>query len=202
MTLYADRPAKLVRQVLGDLLVLLLGWLAVRLGRGTHARVAELATPGRNAEESALALSGRLKSAAGAVNDAPLVGSTLARPLRDLARTSSELAATAQTYQVTVAQVATLAGYLVGGVMILLVLVVWLPRRVAWVVEATAVSRLVRMGPASADLLAVRALARQPLSRLARLGPEVVRGWQAGDPAATRRLAALELSSLGLSPRP
>ena len=30
MTLYADRPAKLIRQVLGDLLVLLLGWLAVR----------------------------------------------------------------------------------------------------------------------------------------------------------------------------
>ena len=200
MTLYADRPAKLIRQVLGDLLVLLLVWLAVRLGRGTRSRVAELATPGRDAEESALALSGRLRSAARAVNDTPLVGGSLAKPFRDLAGTSSDLATTAQTYQDTVAQVATLAGYLVATALILLILLAWLPRRVAWVVEATAVSRLVRMGPASADLLAVRALARQPLARLARLGPEVVRGWQAGDPASTRALAALELRALGLNP--
>lgn len=201
MKLYADRPGRLLGQVLGDLTVLVVCWLAVRLGRGTYARVAELATPGRDAEATALRLNGRLREAARDVREAPLVGETLARPFRELASTSRELAASAQSYQDTVEQVATLAGVLVAAMPVLLVLSVWLPRRVAWVVEASAAVRLVRGGEAANDLLAVRALARQPLQRLARLGPEVVSGWKAGDPAATAELARIELDELGLRPR-
>jgi hypothetical protein len=48
--------------------------------------------------------------------------------------------------------------------------------------------------------LAVRALARQSLRRLAALGPDVVAGWKAGEPAATEALARLELDQLGLRP--
>lgn len=197
MKLYADRPLRLANQVLGDLLVLIVVWFAVRLGRGTHGRVAELAGPGRAAEDSARNIGGKLRGAAESVADTPLVGGTLAQPFRDLAATSRSLADTAQSYQDAVEQVATLAGVLVAAVPILLILIVWLPRRVGWVVEATAASRLMS-SHASADLLAVRALARQPLRRLSRLSPEVVTGWKAGDPAATRELAALELDELGL----
>ena len=201
MKLYADRSGRLLGQVLSDLAVLVVCWLAVRLGRATYARVAELAAPGRDAEETALRLDGRLRETARDVREAPLVGETLARPFRELASTSRELAASAQSYQDTVEQVATLAGVLVAAVPVLIVLSVWLPRRVAWVVEASAAMRLVRQGEAANDLLAVRALARQPLQRLARLGPGVVSGWKAGDPAATAELARLELDELGLRPR-
>lgn len=200
MKLYADRPRRLTTQVLGDLAVLVLVWLAVRLGRGTTSRVSELAEPGRDAEATALQLAGRLRGAAKDVADAPLVGGTLAGPFRDLASTSRDLAASAQAYQDTVARVALLAGVLVAVAPILLVLLAWLPRRVAWVIEASAAARLSR-SPAAADLLAVRALARQPLRRLAQLGPDVVTGWKAGDPAATAALARLELLDLGLRPR-
>lgn len=198
MKLYADRPDRLLAQLIGDLVVLVLVWLAVRLGRGTHGRVAELAGPGRDAEAAARDLDGRLRGAARDVSDAPLVGDALARPFRDLAGTSRDLAATAQSYQDTVEQVAMLAGVLVAAAPILLVLSVWLPRRAAWVIEASAATRLLRAGPASADLLAVRALARQPLRRLARLDDGVVAGWKAGDPVATDALARLELDELGL----
>jgi hypothetical protein len=95
---------------------------------------------------------------------------------------------------------ATLAGFLVAGLILLVLLLAWLPRRAAWVVEASAASRLVRRSDGAADLLAVRALARQPLPVLARLDPSVGSGWKAGDPAATEQLARLELEELGLRP--
>ena len=198
MTLYADRPARLTRQLLGDLALVVVVWLSARLGRGTHERLAELAGPGRDAEAAARDLDGRLRGAAGEVADAPLVGETLARPFRELASTSGDLAATAQDYQDAVEQVALLAGVLVAAVPIVVALVLWLPPRVAWVVEASAARRLLRSGPAAADLLAVRALARRPLRRLAALDPSTVGGWRAGDPTATETLAALELEALGL----
>jgi hypothetical protein len=198
MKVYADRPARLANQVLGDVLVLVLVYLCVRLGRGAHDRVAELAGPGRDAESAARDLDGTMRGAAGDIDDAPLVGGTLAKPFRALASTSRDLAESAQAYQDAVAQVATLTAILVAGVPILLVLLVWLPRRLAWVLEASAAQRLLVAGPASADLLAVRALAKQPLTRLARLGPDAVAGWRAGDRAATAALARLELDELGL----
>jgi hypothetical protein len=201
MTLYADRPLRRVNQVLGDLLVLLAVYLAVRLGLGARDRVAGLAAPGREAEEAARSLRGTMRGAAGDVADAPLVGGTLARPFTALAATSRDLALSAQDYQDAVARLATLTAVLVAGVPVVLLLALWLPRRVAWVVEASAAVRLMRAGEGAAELLAVRALARQPLRRLAGLGPDVVAGWRAGDQAATERLAGLELDALGKRPR-
>ncbi len=199
MRLYADRPTRLAGQVVGDLVVLVLVYLAVRLGRGTHGRVAELAAPGREAERQARALDGKLRGAAGSIDNTPVVGGTVAKPFRDLAATSRDLAATAQGYQDTVERVAVLAGVLVAAVPIVILLAVWLPRRLAWVVEASAAARLMRQPAGAADLLAVRALARQPLRQLARLDPAVVPGWKAGDPDATAALARLELDQLGLT---
>ena len=200
MRLYADRPLRLVNQLLGDVLVVVVVYLCVRLGRATTDKVAALAGPGRDAEAAARDVDGRMRDAAGGVADAPLVGGALAKPFQVLAEASRDLAATAQDYQDAVADLARLAGILVAGVPILLLLAIWLPRRLAWVVEASAAHRLVAAGPAGADLLAVRALARQPLRRLARLDPEVIRGWKADDPAATAQLARLELEELGLTP--
>lgn len=201
MKLYADRPVRLLKQLLGDVLVVVLVYLGIRLGRRAHEAVAALAEPGRDAEAAARSLDGTLRGTARDVDDAPLVGGTLAKPFRALASTSRDLAVSAQSYQDTVAQVALLTGVVVAAVPILLLLALWLPRRLAWVVEASAAHRLMRAGPAAAELLAVRALARQPLHRLARLCPDVVTGWRSGDPAATDRLARLELDELGLTAR-
>jgi len=201
MKLYADRPLRLLNQLLGDVLVVIAVYLSVRLGQATTDRVAALAGPGREAESAARDVDGRMRDAAGGVADAPFVGGTLAKPFKALAAASRDLAATAQDYQDTVADLARLTGILVAGVPILLLLLLWLPRRASWIVEASAAHRLLRTGPAGADLLAVRALARQPLRRLAKLDPAVVRGWKADDPAATAELARLELDELGLTPR-
>ena len=198
MKLYADRPTRVLGQLAGDLVVVILVFLAVRLGRGTHDKVAALAGPGREAEDAARSTAGTMRDAAGNVDGAPFVGDAVAKPFTALAATSRQLARSAQAYQDSVEQLAVLTGILVAALPILLLLAIWLPRRLAWVAEASAASRLARRAPGAADLLAVRALARQPLRELARLDPAVVQGWKAGSPAATAVLARLELAELGL----
>jgi hypothetical protein len=200
MKIYADRPDRVVRQLLGDVLVVILVYASVRLGMIANDKVAALAGPGQDAEDTARQVDGRMQDAAGQVGDAPLVGGTLAKPFEALAEASAALADSARAYQDTVADVARLTGLVLAGAPILLLLAVWLPLRLGWVVEASAASRLRRTGSAGAELLAVRAVASQPLRRLARVDPAVIKGWRAGDPVATEALAALELRSLGLAP--
>jgi hypothetical protein len=200
MKIYADRPDRVVRQLLGDVLVVVLVYASVRLGMAANDRVAALAGPGRDAEATARSVDDRMQDAASQVGDAPFVGGALAKPFESLAEASASLAGSARAYQDTVADVARLTGLVLALAPIVLLLALWLPLRVGWVVEASAASRLRRTGPVGAELLAVRAAASQPLRRLARLNPAVVTGWRAGDPAATAELAALELRSLGLDP--
>jgi hypothetical protein len=56
----------------------------------------------------------------------------------------------------------------------------------------------VRGVTAGRDLLALRALATQPLGRLVALDPHIAAAWRRGDPEAVGKLASLELGSLGL----
>jgi hypothetical protein len=77
------------------------------------------------------------------------------------------------------------------------VLVRWLPGRLAWAREAGAAARTLS-GPDTAEIFAVRALARRSTVELAALPAGTVTRWRAGDPDATAALAGLELRSLGL----
>jgi hypothetical protein len=54
-------------------------------------------------------------------------------------------------------------------------------------------------GTPDLELLAARALATAPLPTLAALPAGTGAAWRAGDPGATRTLAALELRRLGLA---
>ncbi|HEY0776081.1 MAG TPA: hypothetical protein VGD51_18490, partial [Nocardioidaceae bacterium] len=49
------------------------------------------------------------------------------------------------------------------------------------------------------DLFALRAMAHQPLHRLARISDDPAGAWRRGDPDVVRRLATLELRDSGLS---
>ena len=50
------------------------------------------------------------------------------------------------------------------------------------------------------DLFALRALARQPMHRLAKISDDPAGAWRRGDPEVVRRLAVLELREVGLKP--
>jgi hypothetical protein len=127
----------------------------------------------------------------------PIAGDDLAAPLNRAADASTGLA-NAGRQQVEVVQNLALATAIGLAVLsISMVLLIWLPLRVAWIRRASAAARM-RAAPAGKDLLALRALATAPLTTLAALDPDIARAWRRGEAAAVDRLAALQLRRAGL----
>jgi hypothetical protein len=200
MKVYADRSMRASSQVLGALLVLawlvFWGWIGVR---AQHA-VDGLAGPGADAEHVGRQLARNLGGTADDVGGVPVAGDTLRQPVDAGARAGRQLADAAQSYQDAVAHLALLTGVLVAAVPALLVLTRWVPRRVAWIRDASAARRLLRDSSVDPlDLFALRALARQPLPALtAGASHDVAQGWRDRDPDVIAALARLELDDLGL----
>lgn len=197
MKLYADRPGRRARQLLTDLLVVVWVYAWVRLGLWLHDLVEKLAVPGRKVEDAGTGLADNLSSAGGKVDSVPGVGGTLATPFNKAADAARSLASAGHDQQQIVGHLALALSLALVAVPLGLVLFVWLPLRVRWVRRASAAAGL-RGAAAGRDLLALRALATQPLRRLTALDPEIAAAWRRGDPAAVDGLAALELRNLGL----
>lgn len=100
------------------------------------------------------------------------------------------------TQQDAVLSLALLLGLGVAAIGAAGVLLWHLPRRVAWVREATAAVRL-RDDRAALQMLAYRAIARRPLPRIAGAVADPSAALVQGD---YRRLATIELEELGLRP--
>lgn len=201
MPLYADAPARRLRQVLGDVLVLawVAGWVAV--GRAVHAAVLRLAGPGRTLEDAGRSLEGGLRDAAERLGAAPLVGDDLRAPLDAAGDAAAGLAAAGVDAQTAVGRAAMLTALAVAAWPALLGAAAWGLHRWRWARRAAAVRTLLARedGP---DLLALRALAHAPLRRLAAVGPDPVAGWRRRDPGTVRALAEVSLHDVGVRVRP
>jgi len=195
MRLYAAAPARCARQVLGDLMML--AWIAgwAWAGRTTYDATLTLGQPGLATASAADEMAGRFHDVEGRIGGIPGVGDNLAAPFRGAASAAESLAAAGRSQAETVADVALLVGLAVFLVPVLLIAVLYVPFRVRFIRRATAARRFAGADP---QLLALRALANQPLRSLTRISDDPVAAWRAGDPAAVRQLADLELRSLGL----
>jgi hypothetical protein len=199
LKVYADRPATAARQLITDLLVV--GWVAGWVWAATklYDLVEKLAVPGNKVEGAGNGMADNLSAAAGKVDNVPGVGNALASPFDKAAEAARALAEAGQQQQEVVGDLALALALALLVFPLGLVLFGWLPLRLRWMRRAGAASAL-RAGPAGRDLLALRALATQPLRRLAALGPDVAAAWRDGDPSTVDALAALELRGLGLQP--
>lgn len=192
MRAYADRPALRARQVLADLALLAWAVLWVLLARLVHAAVLVLGEPGVQLESLGTSISDTMGDAAGVARDVPLVGDELSAPFASLGDSGAGVAGAGQGLQDAVT---TLAWVLAGALVVIPVgwaLVRWARWRWGWARQASSAVRL------DLDLLAARAVATAPLPALAGLPAGTGAAWRAGDPAATRALAELELRRLGL----
>ncbi len=201
MKLYADHGTRATSQLLGDALVA--GWVLLWIwaARQLHELISALAVPGAKAEAAGRSLQSGLRNAAKNVGDIPLAGDQLRRPLDEGASSGAQLAEAARSYQDSVARLALVAAVLVALAPIVIVLALWLPRRLGWINEASAATRLLRADPGALHLLALRALAGRSLHELARTGRDtagLVEAWRSGDRAVVERLARLELDTLGV----
>jgi hypothetical protein len=197
MQLYAQHPALRARQLSAD--VGMVAWLVlwVLVARAVHAAVLALAEPGRAVEDLGRSVAGSMSSAAGVAEDVPLVGDELAEPFDTLADAGGSVSGAGQAAQDAVATLATVLTVVLVVLPIGWLLLRWLPWRLRWAREAGAARRLLA-GTPDLELLATRALATAPLPALAALPAGTGAAWHAGDPAAVRALAAVELRRLGL----
>ena len=70
-----------------------------------------------------------------------------------------------------------------------------------WQANAVGTRRVLDAAP-DLELFALRAMANQPMPRLARISPDPVGAWRRGEPDVVRALATLELRDSGLRPPP
>jgi hypothetical protein len=197
MKLYADHGTRRVGQAAGDLLLLVwvLAW--AWFGRAVHDAVVALGVVGEQVESGGSDLSGRLADAGQRAASVPLVGDELRTPFDRAAGAAASIAEAGRTQQEVVAQLGLLLGLATALVPILVVVLLWVPRRVAFARRAGAARRHLDSA-ADLELFALRAMARQPMHRLAQVSQDPVGEWRRGDPAQVRALADLELREMGL----
>jgi hypothetical protein len=196
--LYAERLPTAIRQLLTDIVVVLWVYLWIRAGFWVHDMVEKLAVPGQRLQTAGGGIADNLADAGSKVNRVPLVGDQLVKPFNGAADAARAIADAGRQQQTIVHQMSVLLAVFAVSVPLALVVFLWLPLRLRWMRRA-GVASAVRAEPAGRDLLALRALAGQPLNELTRLGPDIAQSWRNGDAEAVDALAALELKRLGLT---
>lgn len=197
MQLYARHPVVRSRQLAAD--VGMLGWIVlwVLVARTVHRAVLVLAEPGLAVQALGESVSGNMSSAADAAGGVPVVGDELASPFEALAGAGDSVSGAGAAAQDAVGTLAFVLAVVLVVLPVGWLALRWLPARLGYAREAGAAMRLTR-GTPDLELLAARALATAPLPQLAALPDGTGAAWRAGDPAAVRNLAALELRRLGL----
>jgi hypothetical protein len=197
MTIYAERPARLFRQLLADGLAIAWLVLLVVLGRAAYDLVLQLQAPARGVVQAGEAIRGTFDGAAQTASGVPLVGDDLARALDGGSAAGSSLAQSGMEQLQTIASLALGTGIAIVVVGALPLLVLWLPLRIRY---ARMASAAVAVRDGDTDLLALRALARAPVRRLLTASDDPASAWRRNDHGVIHRLAAIELGRLGLRP--
>ena len=202
MRLYPDVPAPRNATIARDAAVVALVLLFAWLGFKVHAAVDELAGLGRGVSDAGTAVQRGFGSAAGAVDDAPVVGGDLAERLREAGRgTGGPVQAAGRRGESSVHSLARLLGWLTFLVPSGLLLGRALPPRMAQVRRLTDATRALAGAdaPERRRLLAMRAAFGLPYGALLRHTRDPL-----GDLEAKRydALVAAALEDAGLAKAP
>lgn len=199
MQLYATTEPRRTRQLVLDALVLAWVLLAVLLGAQVQDAAGAVAEQVARVDSAGSSLAGGLAEAGDALDETPLIGDEVAGPFDSAAASSTDLAEAGADTAAAIEIAGAWAGIATTLVLVLLVAPWYVPVRLRFVRTATQVSRyLAREG--DPDLLALRALVRQPVGRVVRQVPDAAVRWRAGDRETIDALAAMELRDLGISP--
>jgi len=194
MKWYADRPIRLTRQVVADLLAA--GWVALWIWVATtvHDWVLELRAPGDGLVSAGGSIRDVFTNAADKARDVPLVGDDLSGALGNGTK-AGETLTSAGNAQIGVVEDSAfwLAAALVV-IPVLFLLVTWLPVRLRYARKAAGIEKL-RDKP---DLLALRALTSLSPRQLAKFDGDPAVAWRTGDTDVIDELARRELASLGV----
>lgn len=194
---YASNPARRLRQVVADVLVLvllaLLAWVAVQV----HDAIEELDRPGEELISAGQGLQDNLGQASDAAEEVPVVGDELAAPIEEAGDAAATVEEAGRSQVSAAHSAANWVGWAVFLLPALALVALWLPRRLSYALLAGSTKQLAS-SVEGADLLALRALSRQPLHRLQSVSRSPAEEWRRGDAGTIAMLARLELDDLGL----
>jgi hypothetical protein len=197
---YATTPARLLVQLVSDVVVVTWTAIWVFVGMAVHSAVSTIAAVGRQVNEGANGVAHNLNSAGDSTDDVPLIGNALSKPLRAASDAALDIAGAGHSLDTTATWLAWVLALAVAAPPILAVVMPWLFLRVRffrrkWTAIALAAT------PAGEQLLALRALANRPLAKLGAVSMDPVGAWRRDDAIAIRGLANLELRAAGVTRR-
>jgi len=199
MKLYADTHARRTRQIVSD--VWMLFWIALWIWIGVKVDnlVMNLAAPGRKLAEAGDDFQGGLLDAGDKVAQVPLIGDSIRTPFEKASGAGGALKSAGEAQIHAVDKLATFLGVVIAVMPILILVILWAPRRWRFIQQATSAQKFIDAAP-DLDLFALRALTRQPMTELAGIHDDPAGAWRAKDPVVIRALATLELKETGLRP--
>jgi len=197
--LYSDIPARRLVQVAADVGIVLWVALWVRIAGRVHDTTMELAQPGRDLAGAGASFRGTMDSAGDGVDDLPLLGDRVATPFRSASGVGTELEQVGTDLVTAVERLALVLALTTALVPVLIVGLFWLALRVRFARRAGAAQRFIDAAP-DLDLFALRAMANQPMPRLAAVSDDPAGAWRRGDDDVIHALALLELREVGLRP--
>lgn len=197
MKLYSDYAPRRTRQVLADVisLVLIAGW--VWFGVTVYSLIAELATFGRQMEVAGAGFRTTMTDVGESLGGILLIGPAIRVPFDGASSAGAALQDAGQSQQELTLQLALTVGVGVAVLPILMIAAVWLFTRGRFVRRAGHAKALVRTG-VGIDLLALRALTNQKITTIAKVNVDAMGAWRRGDEVVMRQLAGLELESSGI----
>lgn len=194
---YATRPGRLLAQLVSDVAVLIWTSVWVMVGSAVYTAVATVAEVGRQVQDGADGVSGSLNTAGDRADGFPVIGDALAGPLRAASDAAGEIAGAGQSLDSTATWLAWVLALAVAATPILAVAMPWLFLRLRFFRRKLTVLTLASTH-AGQELLAMRALANRPLSKLTAIDPDPIGAWRRDDRPAIRGLALLEIHAAGV----
>ncbi|MDR1450446.1 MAG: hypothetical protein LBI84_09685 [Propionibacteriaceae bacterium] len=214
MTSFAAAPLSHRRQTAEDAVFALWTAVCAVCAVGSHWLFRRFATSAQQMADAAGLAAQQLSESSAQLGQTPIVGVYVAEPLDAMAAGYGETAAMAGQLAAFLGAASWLAPIVCFGAAVGLALAAWLPRRlrrtqaaVGRQALAQAAAGLFTGGGRSLlpqqnlskaawemELYALRALVQAPADKLAQISPDPLAAWQAGDPMATRALAAWTLS--------
>ncbi len=194
MTLYAELPARRIRQVAADLALICCVAAAIWCGRLIHARLVESAEGARSLQHGGHDVATNMTEAGKRLSHIPLIGDTVRAPFDKAAAAGREMGDAGQDIITGLDRLGLLLGILTSGLLILTVCVLWASLRVPHLRRMTRAAHL-RSQAAGHTALALQALADGHVAGSPASVPAALE-----DPDTVRALADARLADLGLRP--
>jgi hypothetical protein len=194
MKWYADRPVRLTRQLIADLLAVawVAGWIWV--ATTVHDWVLQLRAPGDGLVDAGGDIRDVFTNAANKARGVPLVGDDLSGALGNGTKAGETLVGAGNAQIGVVQDSAYWLAVALVVVPLLFLLITWLPLRLRYARKAGSTAKL-RDKP---DLLALRALTSLSPRELARFDGDPAVAWRTGDTDVIDELARRQLAALGV----